>query len=318
MSLIERIYQLSDFKGDSIYKISKEIGVSNGYFAKTRAKKGSVGGDIIEKIVSYYSDLNIDWLITGAGEILKSKNQEKTNILNVSNNVSQNVEKQNIKKKLTNELHFSISDLLGETKNGVKVIKQNDNLNDNQNDNKRNIQDRLSFENTSLGEPDVEYPLKRSNKIPFYDCVSISGSRSVADMTAITQPAEYIDPGDLFRDADAGMRTYEDSMLEYPSGCAIFLKEVRNKELVVFGNDYVIETSEYRVTKRLQRSLLAGYWTLASTNMEIWHAGPLEGRLIHEPFDVNIDHVFRIFKVLGVTTRTGSSKILMNNGLKKN
>ena len=33
MSLIERIYQLSDLKGDSIYKISKEIDVSNGYFA---------------------------------------------------------------------------------------------------------------------------------------------------------------------------------------------------------------------------------------------------------------------------------------------
>lgn len=219
--------------------------------------------------------------------------------------------------KIATTLDVSISELVGETKNVEKVIKINDNLNDNLNDNKRNIQDRLSFENTSLREPDVEYPLKRSNKIPFYDCVSISGSKSVADMTAITEPAEYIDPGDLFRDADAGMRTYEDSMLEYPSGCAVFLKEVRNKELVVFGNDYVIETSEYRVTKRLQRSLLAGHWTLASTNMEIWHSGPLEGRLIHEPFDVNIDYVLRIYKVLGVTTRTGSSNILVNNRLRK-
>lgn len=181
---------------------------------------------------------------------------------------------------------------------------------------KRNIQKTLPSRLHVVSETAESYN-ETSRKIPFYDCVTINGVGSVADLSPITTASDYIDPGDLFRDADAGMRTYEDSMIEYPSGCAIFLKEVRNKELVVFGNDYVIETTEYRVTKRLQRSLKEGYWTLASTNMEVWHSGPLEGRLIHEPFDVNIDYVLRIFKVLGVTTRTGSSKILMNTVLRK-
>ncbi len=218
--------------------------------------------------------------------------------------------------KTASVLEVSISEIIGETKDVEKVIKINDNSNDNQNDNKQNVQKKLSTNLHYVSDVKGVYP-ENIKKIPFYDCVSINGVRSVADLTAITQPADYIDPGDLFRDADAGMRTYEDSMLEYPSGCAIFLKEVHNKELVVFGNDYVIETSEYRVTKRLQRSLKSGCWTLASTNMEKWHSGPLEGRLINEPFDVNIDYVVRIFKVLGVTTRTGSSKILMNNRLRK-
>ena len=104
MSLIERIYQLSDLKGDSIYKISKEINVSNGYFAKTKAKNGSVGSEIIEKIVSYYPDLNIEWLITGKGEILKSKSKE--NVLEKNEDIYEDIneDKPNVKKTHAIEL----------------------------------------------------------------------------------------------------------------------------------------------------------------------------------------------------------------------
>ena len=79
MCIIERIYQLIDYKKDSVYKISLEIGVSNGYFSKTKAKKGSVGGDIIEKIVNYYTDVNVEWLITGEGPMLKQEQKSQTN-----------------------------------------------------------------------------------------------------------------------------------------------------------------------------------------------------------------------------------------------
>lgn len=79
MCIIERIYQLIDYKKDSVYKISKEIGVSNGYFSKTKAKNGSVGGDIIEKIVNYYTDVNVEWLITGEGPMLKEKQAPQAN-----------------------------------------------------------------------------------------------------------------------------------------------------------------------------------------------------------------------------------------------
>ena len=79
MCIIERIYQLIDYKKDSVYKISKEIGVSNGYFSKTKAKNGSVGGDIIDKIVNYYTDVNVEWLITGEGPMLKQEQKSQTN-----------------------------------------------------------------------------------------------------------------------------------------------------------------------------------------------------------------------------------------------
>lgn len=100
MCLINRIYQLSDFKGDSIYKISKDIGVSNGYFAKTRKNNGNVSSNIIEKIVSYYPDLNVEWLITGNGNILKTKSEKK--VINLNDNLNDNLidNKPKVKKRL--------------------------------------------------------------------------------------------------------------------------------------------------------------------------------------------------------------------------
>ncbi len=99
MNIIERLYQIFDFKGDSVYKISKEIDVSNGYFAKTRAKQGNIGSDIIEKIVSYYTDINVEWLITGKGEMLKTKSEENL----VKKNDQENDQKPKVKKTWSNE-----------------------------------------------------------------------------------------------------------------------------------------------------------------------------------------------------------------------
>lgn len=71
-SIIERIYKVVEYKKDSIYKLSKEIGVSNGYFSKQRQCNGAVSSNIIEKIVEYYPDLDANWLLTGEGQMLKS------------------------------------------------------------------------------------------------------------------------------------------------------------------------------------------------------------------------------------------------------
>ena len=69
---IERLYKLVDIKGDSIYRLSKEIEVSNGYFSKQKQSNGALSSNIIEKIVSYYPDLDANWLLTGKGSMLKN------------------------------------------------------------------------------------------------------------------------------------------------------------------------------------------------------------------------------------------------------
>ena len=149
--------------------------------------------------------------------------------------------------------------------------------------------------------------------IPLYDGVITAGMMQTADMATVGQPAEMVNAGDWFRDATAAMRVHGDSMHpNYPSGCIVALKVVGNKRLVIYGQDYVIETEEYRTLKRIQRSVEQTCWLACSTNTEMWEQGELTGRLIHEPFDVHIDDVRMLYLVLGVVRRNHSSRIVYN------
>lgn len=146
--------------------------------------------------------------------------------------------------------------------------------------------------------------------IPLYDGF-VTASAISQDMPAQSEPVEMVNAGDWFRDATSAMRVHGDSMFpDYVSGSIVAMKEVFNKRLVVFGQDYLIETTEYRVLKRLQRSDLADNWLLCSTNEDIWEVGTMKGRLIHEPFDIHIKDVQKICLVLGSVKRNHSSRIV--------
>ena len=51
-----------------------ELGFSNGSIGKTLNEKRALGSDRLETIVSKYPQLNLDWLLTGEGEMLKGYN----------------------------------------------------------------------------------------------------------------------------------------------------------------------------------------------------------------------------------------------------
>nr|DAY10928.1 MAG TPA: Transcription factor HY5 leucine zipper, TRANSCRIPTION.0A [Caudoviricetes sp.] len=51
-------------------KFEEQINISTGYMS---SKAITVTSDVIEKTVSAYPDLNIEWLITGRGSMLKSE-----------------------------------------------------------------------------------------------------------------------------------------------------------------------------------------------------------------------------------------------------
>ncbi len=72
MNIIERIIKIAENKGVSLNQFSKKIGVSNAYFSKQKKNNANVGSHIIEKIVRIYPDINIEWLITGEGDMIKS------------------------------------------------------------------------------------------------------------------------------------------------------------------------------------------------------------------------------------------------------
>lgn len=159
-------------------------------------------------------------------------------------------------------------------------------------------------------QPSVAVPKER-HLIPFYDVTAIGGRQYDADMAPAAAAPEMIDTGDWFNDATAAMRVQGDSMSpEYKSGSIVALKQIVDKRVIMYGEDYVVETDEFRVIKRIQRSDNPQCLLACSTNSEQWESGPLKGRLIHEPFEIPKDAIRRMFLVLGEVRRNHSCNIV--------
>lgn len=161
--------------------------------------------------------------------------------------------------------------------------------------------DMLKTQNT-VNEPKENYS---TNMIPVYDVETIGGTSVVANMQPAQHVSEWIDAGDWFPGATAAIRHYEDSMMEYPSGCILALKEVIDRDLIVWGKNYCIETSEYRVTKRIydDGDIITAY----STNEETY----TNGRSIHPPFPIPKKSILKIYRVLGYVVKEYSNGPVM-------
>ena len=151
------------------------------------------------------------------------------------------------------------------------------------------------------GEQEEVLPTKK-NLIPFYDDVStIGGLNDRVANTDPNSPSEWIDAGDWFPEATAAIRHYGDSMVEYSSGSILALRRVDDQRLIMNGRNYVIETSEYRVTKQLQDD--GDHFMAYSTNRETYP----DGRQIHAPFSIPKDAIRYIYLVLGCVTKEYSN-----------
>ena len=73
MKPIERIAIYIHFKKISPHAFEKKIELSNGYFSKQLKHLGSVGSDILIRIHQTYTDLDILWVLTGEGQMLKEE-----------------------------------------------------------------------------------------------------------------------------------------------------------------------------------------------------------------------------------------------------
>lgn len=69
----ERLRQFIEHTGKSITSFEASIDVSKGAIAKPIKNKKSVGAEVLDKILSNYPDLNLEWLVSGFGEMLKNK-----------------------------------------------------------------------------------------------------------------------------------------------------------------------------------------------------------------------------------------------------
>ena len=141
-------------------------------------------------------------------------------------------------------------------------------------------------------------------KIPLYDDPTIGGVNELAaNVDDSARPTEWIDAGDWFPTATSAIHHYGESMTEYPSGCILALKRVNDPTLLINGENYVIETDEFRVTKQIQDD--GDFITAYSTNRETYP----DGRLIHAPFQIPKDRIRHLDLVLGCVIRKFSQPI---------
>ena len=82
MKPIERIAIYIHFKKISPHAFEKKIELSNGYFSKQLKHLGSVGSDILIRIHHAYTDIDILWVLTGEGQMLKDEMQHSQQIDN--------------------------------------------------------------------------------------------------------------------------------------------------------------------------------------------------------------------------------------------
>lgn len=142
-------------------------------------------------------------------------------------------------------------------------------------------------------------------KIPLYNDDSTIGGNNdqVANVDDSARPTEWIDAGDWFPTATSAIHHYGDSMTEYPSGCILALKRVNDSRLLLNGENYVIETDEFRITKRI---LDDGEDIIAySTNQETYP----DGRLVHAPIRIPKDAIRHLDLVLGCVIRKFSTPV---------
>ena len=70
--MLHRLKEYIDYKGIPIARFEKSIGMSNASFGKSLKNNGTIGADKLEIILNVYTDLSVEWLITGKGDMIKA------------------------------------------------------------------------------------------------------------------------------------------------------------------------------------------------------------------------------------------------------
>lgn len=218
MGVIGRIFQIVDSLNITISEFSKNVGVSNGYFAKQKANDGNVGSHILEKIVRMYPEISTDWLLTGEGEIFKTKSTE--NVIN------------------SNDTNF---DNVFDTKRKVQKTLSNT---------------RASFPKTPAPIKDEDgnesilitqrFPLRTDHpvelqRIPLYDFDATAGIVELFSENNVQYPINYLSIPDLPH-VDGAIFVRGDSM--YPllkSGDIVVYKAVNSLSNIMWGEMYIVD-----------------------------------------------------------------------------
>ena len=106
-----------------------------------------------------------------------------------------------------------------------------------------------------------------------------------------------------YEDCNFGMYVFGHSM--YPTietGSLILCRKINNKQLIMYGEIYLVRTADYFMVKRLQKSTEPGCVLCTSDNYE-QRSNDFKR---FEPFDLPIDTILDLYLVKGIIKKTQS------------
>ncbi|MFA7615713.1 MAG: hypothetical protein WCY16_03925 [Weeksellaceae bacterium] len=74
MNVKERLKSFADSVGLTVSALEKELNVSNGYI---NSISKSIGLDKLELLIEKFPNLNVEWLLTGKGSMVRRSNEDE-------------------------------------------------------------------------------------------------------------------------------------------------------------------------------------------------------------------------------------------------
>ncbi|WP_422080313.1 hypothetical protein [Ulvibacterium sp.] len=124
LKTIDRLMQFIKYAGLSARKFDISIGASNGYTLRMKKNNASIGSDVIENIVRVYPQLNVVWLITGEGKMLKDREELMANMDKFSIEKQQEIE-EIIERKIRERQEEELRRLLKEITEEIEQTQKN-------------------------------------------------------------------------------------------------------------------------------------------------------------------------------------------------
>lgn len=146
-------------------------------------------------------------------------------------------------------------------------------------------------------------PITESGKmVPFYEADAIAGNEYNMEMSPTVQSG-MINIGTLLKDSENAIRVYGNSMVpNYPAGCVIGVK-LHTDSFIEPGRVYVLETRDNRYLKRLYYNEDRTAFHCLSDNLMKYEEGPRRGKYIYQDFEIPLNEVIRLHRVIGVIKR---------------
>ncbi len=96
MKIIDRLYQIAEYKGVTIAQFERENSLSVGYMRSMKNRKADIGESVLMKIINNYADLSVEWIVTGEGEMLKTEPLEQSDKTALGNIALQQIKAQDL------------------------------------------------------------------------------------------------------------------------------------------------------------------------------------------------------------------------------